>query len=321
MTTRSTIRPITPTTSGASTSIANQMSMPALVAGDRGVAAEHHELAVREVDDPHHPEHDRQPRAGQREEGDHVQDLEEDDGGVVHGRLRSRSSPTLAARSSPRTACSRSGSSPGRRTAAVSLGGRCLNVCLIVSFWPLTSITLDVERRVVGLRLDRDECRPARRSPMPDSIALSSLSRSSEPAFLTASAHSLMPWYCETAISCTILVSPKRLPQRARKSLFAGVVVFLAVVAGDQDAVALGGRQREVLVADAEGGRGRAGSSCSCPTPPTGGRTTGARRRPAPRHTEVGLGLPGSWRSSSRSRRRRAGRSRSAATVPPRCLT
>ena len=124
---------------------------------------------------------------------------------------------------------------------------------------------------------------------MPDSIALISLSRSSEPAFLTASAHSLMPWYCETAISCTILVSPKRLAQRARKSLFAGVVVFLAVVAGDQDAVALGGREREVLVADAEGRRARAGSSCSCPTPPTGGRTTGARRRPARRTTKSGF--------------------------------
>jgi hypothetical protein len=64
-----------------------------------------------------------------------------------------------------------------------------------------------------------------------------------------------MPWYCETAISWTILVSPKRLPQRARKSLFAGVGLLLAVVAGDQDAVALGGREREVLVADAEGRR------------------------------------------------------------------
>ena len=57
---------------------------PGAVAEDRGVAADHHELAVREVDDPHHPEHHRQPRADQREEGDHVEDLEEDDGGVVH---------------------------------------------------------------------------------------------------------------------------------------------------------------------------------------------------------------------------------------------
>ena len=60
------------------------------VGEDRDVAADHHELAVGEVDDPHHPEHDRQPRAREREEGDHVQDLEEDDGRVVQGQLRSR---------------------------------------------------------------------------------------------------------------------------------------------------------------------------------------------------------------------------------------
>ena len=29
----------------------------------RGVAAQHHELAVRQIDHPHHPEHDRQPGA------------------------------------------------------------------------------------------------------------------------------------------------------------------------------------------------------------------------------------------------------------------
>jgi hypothetical protein len=57
---------------------------PGPVAEDRRVAADHHELAVREVDDPHHPEHHREPGAGQREERDHVEDLEEDDGGVVH---------------------------------------------------------------------------------------------------------------------------------------------------------------------------------------------------------------------------------------------
>ena len=45
-------------------------------AGDGGVAAQHHELAVREVDHPHHAEHDREPGAGERQERDHVQDFE-----------------------------------------------------------------------------------------------------------------------------------------------------------------------------------------------------------------------------------------------------
>ena len=64
-----------------------------------------------------------------------------------------------------------------------------------------------------------------------------------------------MPWYCETAISWTILVSPKRLPQRGEEVLVRRRRLFLAVVAGDEDPVALGGREREVLVADAEGRR------------------------------------------------------------------
>ena len=127
-----------PTTSGASTSIANQMSSPARLAEDRRVAADHHELAVREVDDAHHPEHDRQPGADQREEGDHVEDLEEDDGGVVHGGSRSSTTPQIVTSN-----CLFSfGFFARLHDAAVSLGGRCLNACLIVSFWPLTSITL-----------------------------------------------------------------------------------------------------------------------------------------------------------------------------------
>ena len=58
----------------------------------------------------------------------------------------------------------------------------------------------------------------------PDSIALSNALRFSEPAFFTHSAHSLMPWYCDTAISCTILVSPNLFCQAARNCLFAGNV-------------------------------------------------------------------------------------------------
>ena len=42
------------------------------------VAAEHQELAVGEVDDPHHPEDDRQPEADERQVGDPVEDLQAD---------------------------------------------------------------------------------------------------------------------------------------------------------------------------------------------------------------------------------------------------
>jgi hypothetical protein len=52
--------------------------------GDGGVAAEHDELAMREVDHPHHAEHDRQSRADQREKGDHVENFENDNRRVVH---------------------------------------------------------------------------------------------------------------------------------------------------------------------------------------------------------------------------------------------
>ena len=45
-------------------------------ARDGRVAAQHHELAVREIDDSHHAEHDREPRAGEHQERDHVQDFE-----------------------------------------------------------------------------------------------------------------------------------------------------------------------------------------------------------------------------------------------------
>ena len=52
--------------------------------GDGRVTAEHHELAVRQVDDAHHPKHDRQSRADQGEKGDHVEDLKNDDRRVIH---------------------------------------------------------------------------------------------------------------------------------------------------------------------------------------------------------------------------------------------
>ena len=57
------------------TSIAIQMLMPA-GRDDRGIAAEHQELAMREIDDPHHAEDDRQPDADQRQAGDRVKDLD-----------------------------------------------------------------------------------------------------------------------------------------------------------------------------------------------------------------------------------------------------
>src|SRR6185312_5330 len=55
-----------------------------LGAGDGRIAAEHDELAMGEIDHAHHAEDDRQPGADEREEGDHVDDLEKDDRGVIH---------------------------------------------------------------------------------------------------------------------------------------------------------------------------------------------------------------------------------------------
>jgi hypothetical protein len=39
---------------------------------------------MRQIDDPHHPEHDRQARADEREKSDHVDNLEQNDGQIVH---------------------------------------------------------------------------------------------------------------------------------------------------------------------------------------------------------------------------------------------
>ena len=54
------------------------------------VAAQHQELAVGEVDDPHHPEDDRQPEADERQVGDPVENLQAYGGDEVH-RTRPRS--------------------------------------------------------------------------------------------------------------------------------------------------------------------------------------------------------------------------------------
>ena len=78
--------PIAPTTIGATTSMAIQMLTPKLVGLDRGVAAEHQELAMREVDDLHHAEDDRQPHADQREAGDGVENLDRQERYEIHKR-------------------------------------------------------------------------------------------------------------------------------------------------------------------------------------------------------------------------------------------
>ena len=213
-------------------------------------------------------------------------------------------------RCSPRTACSRSGSSAGRSTARCRVGGRCLTVSENGELLVLDFHHEDVERGMMRLGVDRHCAGRTRRWTAPDSIALSMAARSSEPALRTHSAHMRMPWYCDTAISCTILVSPKRLPQLREKLLVRRQRRFLAVVAGDQNAVSFRRRQREVLVAARRRWSRRAGSSCSSPRPPTAGRKTCARRPPA-RRPPRSASPAGSWRWSSRSRPRRAGRSRS----------
>ncbi len=58
-----------------------------LVGLDRGIAAEHQELAMREVDDLHHAEDDRQPHADQREAGDGVKNLDRQERREIHALL------------------------------------------------------------------------------------------------------------------------------------------------------------------------------------------------------------------------------------------
>ena len=52
----------------------------------RHIAAHGDELAVGHVDDPHHPEDDREARGGQHEKGEHIGDLidKRDDLGRLH---------------------------------------------------------------------------------------------------------------------------------------------------------------------------------------------------------------------------------------------
>src|SRR5206468_8932111 len=57
----------------------------AMIGGhDGGVAAQHEELAVGQVDDAHHPEDDGEPDADEHESGDAVQDFERQNGYEVH---------------------------------------------------------------------------------------------------------------------------------------------------------------------------------------------------------------------------------------------
>ena len=54
---------------------------------DRRIAAEHQELAMREIDDAHHAEDDRQPDADQRQAGDRVEDLDRQESNEIHVHL------------------------------------------------------------------------------------------------------------------------------------------------------------------------------------------------------------------------------------------
>jgi argininosuccinate synthase len=52
---------------------------------DHGIAAQHQKFAMGEVDHPHHAVNDRQPDADQRQAGDRIRDLNDEDRRVVHG--------------------------------------------------------------------------------------------------------------------------------------------------------------------------------------------------------------------------------------------
>ena len=52
----------------------------AVMHGDRrAVAAHHHELAMRQVDDAHHAEHDGKSEADQGERGDRIDEIDRND--------------------------------------------------------------------------------------------------------------------------------------------------------------------------------------------------------------------------------------------------
>ena len=78
-----------------------QPDVDAVAGGDdRRIAAEHQELAMREIDDAHHAEDDRQPDADQRQAGDRVKDLDCQESNEIHVHLsQARSEGRRALRS------------------------------------------------------------------------------------------------------------------------------------------------------------------------------------------------------------------------------
>ena len=137
---RSTITPMMPTTTGATTSI-DKPDVDAVAGGDdRGIAAEHQEFAMGEIDDPHHAEDDRQPDADQRQAGYRVKDLDCQESNEIHVHLSQARLTDPAGLQILITYCWLSfGFLIRSHTAAVSAGFCCAKSSSTLSFLSLTS--------------------------------------------------------------------------------------------------------------------------------------------------------------------------------------
>ena len=192
MTSRSTTSADRPTATGATT----QHGEPEIDAeidrrSDGGIAAQHQELAMREVDHPHHAEDHREPEADQHEAGDGTGDLQQEDTIVRAARSHSSSSPRRASGDQIFTSITycwlvvgvllAGRRPPGCRPAAAAGRSRAPR-----SFWSLHLADVDVEDGVVGLRVDRGLAGRARRTTMPLSSASITFIRSTLPALVDA---------------------------------------------------------------------------------------------------------------------------------------
>ena len=83
---RSTIIPIAPDDDRRDDQHRDPDAEAKTIGFDGGVAAKHQKLAVRQVDDLHHPEDDRQPHAHQREAGDRIENLDRQERYEIHKR-------------------------------------------------------------------------------------------------------------------------------------------------------------------------------------------------------------------------------------------
>ena len=84
MTRRSSTTPIRPTATGAHDEDRDPEVQPLPMGDQRGITSQHQELAMGEVDHPHHAEDDRKAQADEHEIRDRDRQLQADDESIIH---------------------------------------------------------------------------------------------------------------------------------------------------------------------------------------------------------------------------------------------